>query len=51
MTITMLAIVLRPGERSCQRGPAGQCQNNVGGDENKHYRGLDKKNGATRKEW
>jgi hypothetical protein len=48
MTITIIA--LRPGERSCQRGPAGQGQKNVGGDENKHYRGRDEKNGATRKD-
>ena len=50
VTITMLVIALRHGERCCQRGPAGQCQKNVGGDENMHYRDRDKK-GATRKEW
>jgi hypothetical protein len=48
MTITIIALV--PGERNCQRGPAGQGQKNVGGDENMHYRGRDKKNGATRKD-
>ena len=46
MTITSIA--LRPGERNCQRGPAGQGQKNVGGDENKHYRVRDEKNGAAR---
>lgn len=48
MTITRLVtvIALRPGQRSRQRGPAGQCQKNVGGDENMHYRGRDKKNGV-----
>ena len=51
MTITITDTALRTGERNCQRGPAGECQNNVGGGENKHYRGRDKKNGATRKEW
>ena len=53
-TITILVIALRPGpgepDRSCQRGPAGQCQKNVGGGENKHYRGRDEKNGATGKD-
>jgi hypothetical protein len=48
MTITIIA--LGPGKRSCERGPAGQGQKNVGGDENKHYRGRDEKNGATRKD-
>jgi hypothetical protein len=26
MAITILVIVLRPGERNCQRGPAGQAR-------------------------
>jgi hypothetical protein len=50
MTITILVIALRPGKRNCQRGPAGQGQKNVSGGENKHYRGRDEKNGATRKD-
>ena len=50
MAITILVITLRRGERSCQRGPAGQGQKNVGGGENKHYRGRDEKNGATGKD-
>jgi hypothetical protein len=51
MTITILVIAApRHRERSCQRGPAGQDQKNVGGDENMHYRGRDEKNGATRKD-
>jgi hypothetical protein len=48
--LTIPVIGLGIGERSCQRGPAGQGQKNVGGDENMHYRGRDKKNGATRKD-
>src|SRR6266576_4158880 len=50
MAITVLVIALRCGETSCQRGPAGQGQKNVGGDEKMHYRGRDEKNGATRKD-
>ena len=50
VTITIHVIALRPEERNCQRGPAGQGQKNVGGGENKHYRGRDKKNGAARKD-
>jgi hypothetical protein len=50
MTITILVIALSPGERNCQRGPAGQGQKNVGGDENMHYRGRGEKNGTTRKD-
>lgn len=49
MIVTILVIALRSGERSCQRGPAGQGQKNVGGDEDMHYRGRDEKNEATRK--
>jgi hypothetical protein len=50
VTITIPVIAGRPGERSCQRGPAGQGQKNVGGDENMHYRSREKKSGATRKD-
>ena len=46
MTITIIAIAFKHVERRCQRGPAGECQNNVGGGENKHYRGRDEKNGT-----
>jgi hypothetical protein len=48
--IHMTTTIIAPGKWSCQRGPAGQGQKNVGGDENKHYRGRDEKNEATRKD-
>jgi len=46
VTITILVITLEPGEGCCQRGPAGKGQKNVGGDDNTHYRCLDKKSGS-----
>jgi hypothetical protein len=50
MTITIVVIAFIPGERHCQRGPAGQGQKNVGGDEKMHYRGRVKENGAARRD-
>lgn len=50
MTITIPVAGFRPGKRSCQRGPAGQDQKNVGGDENMHYRCREKKGWVTRKD-
>lgn len=41
MTVTIL-VRLGDFDGSCQRGPAGQCQKDVSGDEDEHYRGRDK---------
>jgi hypothetical protein len=50
MSITILVTALRHGERCCQRGPAGQGQNNIGRDEEMHCRGRDKKNVVSRED-